>query len=86
MCEKPILDGYEACVTMPKLKENKVTKTIATKKKKSMKQNLDDELRRQAEMNVMAQFGINGTGIGQEENSVVGRRDLFNVPDSMGNA
>ena len=55
-----------------------MTKVIATKKKKTTaKENLEDALRKQAEKNVMEQFGINGLGIGQEESSAVGRRDLF---------
>lgn len=76
---------------MPKMKENKVTKTIATKgkKKTNPNQNLEDALRQQAERNVMQQFGINGTNIhgsGQDESSAVGRRDLFAIPDQIANA
>ena len=64
LCDKTILDGYQTCLTSVKIKENKVTKVIATKKKKSARENLDDALRKQAEKNVMEQFGINGSGIG----------------------
>ena len=87
LCEQPILNGYEACLNAPKMKENKVTRVIATKKKRntSIDANLHAELQRQAEANVAMQFGISGsnfTGMGIEENksAAVGRRDLFRLP------
>ena len=67
---------------------------VAKKKKKSMTidANLDAELRRQAEQNVALQFGINGTnftglsvanltGAEEQKESVVGRRDIFRLPN-----
>ena len=88
LCEASILDGYQTCLDAPKVEPKKATRTVAVakKKKQSINNNLDDELRRQAEQNIALQFGISGTnftGVGEEsKETAVGRRDLFRLPGS----
>lgn len=64
-CDAKILDGYDACLNAPKVKDNQVTnKVVAAKKKKkstNISQNLNEELTRQAQQNVALQFGIAGS-------------------------
>ena len=75
--------GYERCLNIAKMKENRVLK-----KKKTVDQNITQALEKDKPIG----FGVTGTGIqitgvtaqaltGLNQDSVVGRRDLFKMPD-----
>ena len=85
LCQQKILLGYEKCLTTTKMAPNKVTK-----KKSTIDQKLKMAIIKEAEEEVTS-FGVNGTRvlgqplgqIEEEKESVVGRRDLFRLPEDL---
>lgn len=77
--------GYEKCLTTTKMAPNKVTK-----KKATIDQKLKMAIIKEAEEELPS-FGVNGTRVlGQppvqleeQKESVVGRRDLFRLPEEL---
>ena len=77
LCDQKILLGYEVCLSIPKMKQNRVIR-----KKNTVDQNVKKALQEQAEKNVAMQFGVSGMGLAMNEESktsVVGRRDIFEM-------